>query len=137
LDVDFLVLGKPPAKKSRQALDSPGTSRSHGWAAVRAPQDFQQRTAMKLLSAETSEEAIDQLAQRRLRESPYFFLKSLECHFADGVLTLRGRVPYAPLKKFAETIVWRIDGVHDVVNRIEVQDPMRATFNGPAARNAG
>ena len=66
---------------------------------------------MKLLPVEPSEESIGQLAQRRLRESPYFFLKSLECHFADGVLTLRGRVPYAPLKKFAEAIVWRIDGV--------------------------
>jgi osmotically-inducible protein OsmY len=96
-------------------------------------------TAMKILplSTQVTPSAIGEIAQRRLRESPYFFLKSLNCQFDDGVLTLRGRVPYGQLKKFAESIVSRVEGVHEVVNRIEVFDPVRGSIVVPAARNAG
>jgi len=80
---------------------------------------------------------ISQLAERRLRESPYFFLKSLTCHFEQGTLTLRGRVPHSQLKRFAESIVYRVDGVQNVVNQVEVYDPMRVSFSGQAVRSAG
>jgi osmotically-inducible protein OsmY len=79
--------------------------------------------------------AIAESAQRRLRESPYFFLRALSCQCDRGVLTLRGSVPYGQLKQFAEAIVSRVEGVREVVNRIEVFDPSRA--NLPRARTAG
>jgi osmotically-inducible protein OsmY len=78
---------------------------------------------------------LGQLAQDKLHQSPYFFLRRLTCHFDSGVLTLRGRVPYGQLKQLAEAIVARIDGVEEVVNRIEVVDPARGYAN--AVRNAG
>jgi len=80
---------------------------------------------------------IGEIAQRRLHESPYFFLKRVACEFHDGVLTLRGRVPYGQLKQFAESIVWRVEGVEEVVNQVEVVDPVRSPFIAPAVRNAG
>jgi osmotically-inducible protein OsmY len=80
---------------------------------------------------------LGEVAESRLRESPYFFLKGLHCHFKSGVLTIRGRVPNQRLKQFAETIVARIDGVEEIDNRIEVFDPMRDSITVRAARNAG
>jgi osmotically-inducible protein OsmY len=62
-------------------------------------------------------------AQHRLCASPYFYLRNLRCEVRDGVLVLEGRVPFAPLREFAEAIVSRVDGVRRVVNRIEVYDP--------------
>lgn len=74
-------------------------------------------------------------AERRLRESPYFFLKGIRCHFERGVLTLRGRVPLSPLKRFAESIVSRIDGVRKVVNQIEVYNPEVDGLSAPTGRS--
>ncbi len=84
---------------------------------------------MTILTVRTSADAetISQDAERRLRESPYYFLKGLRCTVDGGVLTLVGRVPYGPLKRFAETIVGRVHGVREVVNRVEVYDPQRAS----------
>jgi|EndMetStandDraft_5_1072996.scaffolds.fasta_scaffold358094_2 hypothetical protein len=67
--------------------------------------------------------SISELAERRLRESPYYFLKRLTCHFDRGVLILRGRVPHNRLREFAETIVARIEGVYAIENQVEVCDP--------------
>jgi osmotically-inducible protein OsmY len=89
------------------------------------------------LSTETTNSEVGEIAQRRLRESPYFFLKALSCHFDDGVLTLRGSVPIGQLKRFAESIVSRVEGVQEVVNRIEVLDPVRGSMPAARARNAG
>lgn len=72
-------------------------------------------------------EAISRTAERRLRESPYYFLRTLHCRVDAGVLTLVGRVPYGQLKQFAEAIVLRVEGVRAVVNRVEVYDPQRAS----------
>jgi osmotically-inducible protein OsmY len=84
---------------------------------------------MTILSLQTNldAEAIGRAAERRLRESPYYFLRTVQCRFDAGVLTLLGRVPYDQLKQFAETIVSRVDGVHVVINRMEVYDPQRAS----------
>jgi osmotically-inducible protein OsmY len=65
-------------------------------------------------------------AERQLHESPYFFLRDVSCRVDRGVLTLRGRVPFSPLKRFAESIVLRVEGVQSVVNEIEVYNPARA-----------
>ncbi len=79
-----------------------------------------------------------EIAEQRLRQSPYFFLKALRCRFDAGVLTLVGRVPYRQLRHVAEVIVARVDGVEQVVNQVEVIDPAGRVPNGaPAARNAG
>lgn len=84
---------------------------------------------MTILSLQTNldAEAIGLTAERRLRESPYYFLRTLRCRVDAGVLTLVGRVPYGQLKQFAEAIVSRVDGVRAVVNRVEVYDPQRAS----------
>lgn len=94
---------------------------------------------MKILETSVGATATDagEIAQRRLRESPYFFLRSLTCQFDGGVVTLRGRVPYGQLKQFAEAIVCRVEGVEQVVNRVEVFDPTSGQVISPAARNAG
>jgi hypothetical protein len=80
---------------------------------------------------------VGELAEMRLRESPYFFLRSLSCDFHAGVLTVRGQVPMSELRQLAENIVWRIDGVEDVINRVEVVDPMLSSNGDRAARSAG
>jgi hypothetical protein len=97
------------------------------------------RPAMKILSVATplAPEQVVALAERKLRESPYFFLRELRCQFHDGVLTLRGRVPYRQLLKVAETIVGRVPGVEDIVNRVEVVDPMHGPNGAPVVRTAG
>jgi hypothetical protein len=71
----------------------------------------------------TAATATCELAQRRLCESPYFFLKRLTCHFNSGVLTLRGRVPHRQLREVAEKIVSRVDGIRSIDNQVEVSDP--------------
>lgn len=67
--------------------------------------------------------SVGQIAERRLRESPYFYLRRLSCEFRSGKLTLRGRVPFSRLKQFAEAIVSRVAGVEEVINSVEVVDP--------------
>ncbi len=89
------------------------------------------------LSTPVAQSYVSELAERRLRESPYFFLRSLHCRFENGILTLQGRVPHGQLKQFAESIVSRVDGVQKVVNRVEVFDPVRAPLSAPSARSAG
>ncbi len=79
-----------------------------------------------------------EVAEQRLRQSPYFYLKSLRCRFDSGVLTLQGRVPYRPLRQVAEAIVARVDGVQRVANEVEVIDPGYSLPNvAPAVRTAG
>jgi BON domain-containing protein len=94
--------------------------------------------SMKLLQLPTAAPGgIGDLAEQRLRESPYFFLKSLRCDFNAGVLTLRGRVPHRQLKRFAESIVSRVDGVEEIINRVEIFDPLVEPIAAPAVRNGG
>jgi len=81
--------------------------------------------------------SVGDAAERRLRESPYFFLKQITCYFDHGVLTLRGTVPMWQLKQFAESIVARVDGVRQIVNQVEVFDPMLTPVSDRAVRNAG
>lgn len=88
------------------------------------------------LSTPVTAEEVCQSALRKLRDSPYFFLKQLDCRFQDGRLTLRGSVPYVQLRSIAESIVSRVPGVEEVVNRIDVVDPVLGT-TARAVRNAG
>jgi hypothetical protein len=63
-----------------------------------------------------------QSVERRLRESSYYYLRSIRCAFESGVITLRGRVPTFYLKQTVQSIVEKIDGVEQIVNLVEVFD---------------
>ncbi|HTU23744.1 MAG TPA: BON domain-containing protein [Pirellulales bacterium] len=80
--------------------------------------------------------SLEEQAQRRLRESPYYFLKQVTCHYSQGVLTLRGTVPMWQLRQFAESIVARVEGVRVIENEVEVFDPLAEPIGVPAARSA-
>ena len=88
-------------------------------------------------SAQRGNDTVVKTAEQRLHQSPYFFLKGLRCRFSSGVLTLRGRVPYDQLKQSAEAIVWRVDGVQQVVNDVQVVNPALAPNAVQEARSAG
>jgi len=79
---------------------------------------------MKILSLPVScEPDVGELAEQRLHESPYHFLKRLKCDIHEGVLTLRGHVPYPQLASCAEAIVSRVDGVDAIINCLEIGEP--------------
>jgi osmotically-inducible protein OsmY len=69
---------------------------------------------------------IVQTVERRLRESSYYYLRSIRCAFEAGVITLRGRVPTFYLKQTVQAIVEKIEGVEQVVNLVEVFDSRQA-----------
>jgi len=81
-----------------------------------------------------SRPGVAELAEQRLKASPYFFLRYVSCEFAGGALVLRGRAPIPALLSVAESLVANIEGVVEIINCLEVGEP----FSGPrAARNAG
>jgi osmotically-inducible protein OsmY len=63
---------------------------------------------------------IQELAQAKLRRSPYYDVRNAACNFHEGVLTLRGRVSSYYLKQMAQTLVRRLDGVGEIDNQLEV-----------------
>ena len=93
---------------------------------------------MQILSLTTPApgRSVEELAERRLRESPYYFLKQISCHYSAGVLTLRGVVPLWQLRQFAESIVARVEGVRSIENEVEVFDPLSEPIAARAARSA-
>ena len=60
---------------------------------------------------------------QRLQASSYCFLKAVSGEFADGTMTLRGRVPSYYLKQIAQTLAGNIAGVDRIVNLIDVANP--------------
>ncbi len=94
-------------------------------------------TTILPITTEVGPARIAEIAEQRLRQSPYFFLKNLACRFDAGVLTLCGRVPYRQRKQFAESIVSRVEGVERVANLVEVVDPLASPIVARGARNAG
>jgi osmotically-inducible protein OsmY len=61
--------------------------------------------------------------QRRLRESPYYYLRTIQCACDAGEVTLRGRVPSFYLKQTVQAVVEKVDGVHQVINLVDVTYP--------------
>jgi len=61
--------------------------------------------------------------QRRLRESSYYYLRSVSCAFEEGVLTLSGRVPTFYLKQTVQSLAEKVEGVRQVVNLVDVVNP--------------
>ena len=56
------------------------------------------------------------LAERRLRDNAYAALRNVSCEYAEGVLTLRGRLPTYFLRQMAQAAVAGLDGVRAVVD---------------------
>ena len=88
------------------------------------------------LTTAASAPSVEELAERRLRESPYYFLKQISCQFNAGVLTLRGTVPLWQLRQFAESIVARVEGVRVIENQVEVFDPLAEPIGARVVRSA-
>ena len=55
-------------------------------------------------------------------ESPYHPLRRLKCRYAEGELTIAGRVPSYFLKQLAQNVVKQLDGVERIRNIIEVSE---------------
>ena len=64
--------------------------------------------------------SLGERAEARLRANAYLALKNVTCEDRDGVLTLRGCLPSYYLKQVAQTAVAGLEGVRQVVNRIQV-----------------
>lgn len=60
-------------------------------------------------------------ASDRLSRSPYPVLGRLECDYHDGVLILSGRVRSFYEKQVAQESVRSVEGVHQIVNDVEVE----------------
>ena len=60
---------------------------------------------------------------RRLRESSYYYLRTISAAYESGVVTLTGRVPTFYLKQTVQALVEKIDGVERVVNLVDVVNP--------------
>jgi osmotically-inducible protein OsmY len=59
-------------------------------------------------------------AKARLSASSHPALRNVTCKYDDGVLVLRGRLSRFFHKQLAQEAVARIEGVEQVVNKIEV-----------------
>lgn len=61
-------------------------------------------------------------AKARLQASPYPSIRNIFCMYDEGILVLLGRVPSFFQKQLAQIAVANIEGVRQIVNRVEVQD---------------
>jgi osmotically-inducible protein OsmY len=66
---------------------------------------------------------VGELAEDRLRGSPYLSLRAIGCVDHAGAVTLSGCVPTYYLKQLAQEVVAGTEGVRAIVNRIEVMAP--------------
>ncbi len=60
------------------------------------------------------------IAQECLQRSDHRDLRTISCHFDDGVLYLRGHLPSFYYKQLAQEAVRDVIGVRQAVNEIEV-----------------
>jgi osmotically-inducible protein OsmY len=65
---------------------------------------------------------VARLARQSLHDSSYPDLRAIDCDFADGVLTLRGRVSSFHMKQVAQVIAARVAEVECLINQLEVLD---------------
>jgi osmotically-inducible protein OsmY len=81
-------------------------------------------TAIKTSSLPTSRALrVSERVENRLRNSAYSALRSLYCETYEGITILRGRLPTYYLKQIAQTVATQVEGVTEIVNRIEVVPP--------------
>jgi hypothetical protein len=67
-------------------------------------------------------EAVLAEVQLRFYRSPYQELRDITCDFQEGVLTLRGRVPSYFLKQIAQSIIFSMERIGEIRNRLEISD---------------
>ncbi len=72
-------------------------------------------------------------AEARLRESPHTALRGISCKAEQGVLILEGRLKTFYHTQMAQEIVGGIEGVVQVVNRIEVVNSNQKYSDNKAA----
>jgi osmotically-inducible protein OsmY len=60
-----------------------------------------------------------------LERSPYRSLRGVSCEFSEGLLLLRGRLGSYYHKQLAQEAVADVEGVLEVVNKIEVVETCR------------
>lgn len=73
-------------------------------------------TKLPVATAEILRSAIE-----RFQDSTYTQLRTIDCDFHEGILTLRGIVTSFFLKQLAQVTVADIRGVEVVFNRLEVR----------------
>lgn len=66
---------------------------------------------------------IEEAVRIRLQHNPYRAIRRVTCHLSNGILYLRGTVATFHHKQLAQAAVMGIDGIHLVVNEVEVQSP--------------
>jgi hypothetical protein len=66
--------------------------------------------------------SVEELAKQRLSTGcPYaFYFRNVECDFAKGVLTLRGRVPTFYLKQVLQARLADLHAVVEIRNQVDV-----------------
>ncbi len=62
----------------------------------------------------------EEAAESRLRRNSYLALQNVSCEYHDGVLFLHGWVSTYYLKQVACSVVADLEGVHRVVDQIDV-----------------
>jgi hypothetical protein len=67
-------------------------------------------------------ETLQALVELCMRHSGYQELRGVSCDFHEGVLT----VPSYYLKQVAQSLVFDLDGVQELSNRLEVVPPLTA-----------
>jgi hypothetical protein len=62
-------------------------------------------------------------ARAQLQNSSYPELRGLDCSFAEGVLTVHGRLPSFYLKQVVWSLVAQLAEIEEVADGIEIIDP--------------
>lgn len=62
--------------------------------------------------------------ESRLRAKPHLALNHVFCAWRNGVLTLSGCVPTHSLRRIAEALARRVEGIEHIENDIEVAAPL-------------
>ena len=60
-------------------------------------------------------------ARAQLQSSAYLEIRQLDCTFAEGVLTVEGRLPSFYLKQVMWSLLGRLAEIHEVADRVEVE----------------
>ena len=81
--------------------------------------------AKQPVSSPSEKEVVEASVRSKLQRSCYPQVQCILCEFHEGVLTLRGRVSSYYLKQIVQTLVFRLDGVVELNNRVEVVYPPR------------
>jgi hypothetical protein len=82
-------------------------------------------SAKQSVSSPSEKEVVEANVRSKLQQSCYQQVRCVSCQFHEGVLTLRGRVSSYYLKQIVQTLVFRMDGVVELNNRVEVVYPPR------------